>query len=144
MSDSPAVVLHDLTLGVQDLTNQPGSSLPVQLSFQLESGGGVHFDGNLVVIPELDVKGEARLEAVFMPVAQPWLTQFANVTLESGLLDLEGDVMSTVVEPAAFGGSLNINDFRLVDTALEERLAGWTSLDINRAVQLCPKTARPL
>jgi hypothetical protein len=32
----------------------------------------------------------------------------------------------------SFGGSLNINDFRLVDTALEERLAGWTGLDINR------------
>jgi hypothetical protein len=86
MSDSPAVVLHDLTLGVRDLTNQPGASLPVQLSFQLESGGGVHFDGDLVVIPELDVKGRAKLEAVFLPVAQILRVMWCRPRLSQCLL----------------------------------------------------------
>ncbi|HKX54813.1 MAG TPA: DUF748 domain-containing protein, partial [Xanthomonadales bacterium] len=134
LSTEPAAELglQDINLTVSDINNQPGTSLPVQASFALASGGTGQFDGQAVVLPELSAGGQVSLEALQMQVAQPWVNDIARVTLNAGSLSLNGQVAMNPQQPGSFQGSVAIAGLDVNDNRHQQKLTGWKLLSIDR------------
>jgi hypothetical protein len=132
---SPAVnlKLEALSLGVEDISNREGERFPTALSFNLASGGTANFSGQAGVLPSFSVEGELQLDGIQMQVMQPYVSKRANVNIESGEVDVKGTISSNDENPAAYAGSVYLRAFDLSDTLRNEKLAGWSLLDIDRA-----------
>lgn len=135
--------VQDINLTVSDITNQPGSSLPVRASFALASGGTGQFDGQAVVLPEFSASGQVGLDDLQLAVAQPWINGLARITLDSGSLKLHGDVMTGPGQPGSFQGSVAISELSISDNRQQEKLTGWQQLLIDQVeVDLQANTAK--
>ncbi|HET6565090.1 MAG TPA: DUF748 domain-containing protein, partial [Xanthomonadales bacterium] len=144
-STDPAatVGVQDISVVVSDISNQPGASLPVQATFALASGGSGQFDGQAVVLPEFTASGRLGLDAVQLQVAQPWVNDLARITLNSGNLKLDGEVMLGPDQPGSFQGSVAISEMDIKDNLHQEKLVGWQQLVIDQVeVDLTANTVK--
>ncbi len=124
--------LRDINVVVSEISNQPETSLPVQASFALASGGSGRFEGQAVVLPELSASGQFSLDALQMQLAQPWINGIARVTLNTGSLSLNGQVAMSPEQPGSFQGSVAIAGLDVNDNRHQEKLTGWKQLTIDR------------
>lgn len=130
-SDTPervTLALQDTGLSIRDFSLQEGSGFPVRLEGQLAGGGGLAFDGTLQLLPALSLEGNARIDALALGQAQPYLKQFANVQLTSGTLNLNGQVQTDTQQPFSFRGSAGIESLMIREGGNDEPLIGWQSL----------------
>lgn len=123
-----SLALQDSGLSVKDFSLQEGSSFPVHFEGQLDGGGDLAFDGTLQLMPALSLEGNARIDALALGQAQPYLQQFANVQLNSGTLNLNGQVQADTQQPFAFQGSAGIESLMIREGGDDESLIGWQSL----------------
>lgn len=144
-STEPAaeIGLQDISVEVSDINNQPESSLPVQVSFALASGGTGQFSGQAIVLPEFSAQGQLQLDAVQLQVAQPWVNDIARVTLSVGSLNLNGQVAMSPQQPGSFQGSVAISGLDVNDNLHKEKLTGWKQLSMERVeVDLAANSVR--
>ncbi len=134
LSTDPAleVDLQDILLSVSDISNQPEASLPVEATFAVASGGSGRFEGQAVVLPEFMVSGQFGLDGLQLPVVQPLLKDIARVTLNSGSLNLNGQVAMSPQQPGSFQGAVVISELDVSDQRQNEKLTGWKQLSIDR------------
>lgn len=145
LSTEPAaeVGLQAINVVVTDISNKAGASLPVQASFALASGGTGSFEGQAIVLPEVSASGRFGLEAVQLPLAQPWINGIARVTLNSGSASLNGEVSLSPDQPGSFQGSVAVSELDVSDNLRPEKLAGWKQLDIERVeIDLAANTVK--
>lgn len=132
MEPAAELGLGDINIAVSEISNQPQTSLPVQASFTLASGGSGRFEGQAVVLPELSSTGEFSLDALQMQIAQPWINNIARVALNAGSLSLNGQVVISPDQPGSFQGSVAITGLDVSDKRHSEKLTGWKQLNIER------------
>ncbi len=126
------VGLQDISLEVAGIDNQPGTRLPVQAAFALASGGAGRFDGEAVVLPEFSTSGRFDLDSLQLPLAQPWVNRLARVTLNSGSLTVNGEVVAGPDQPGAFRGLVEVAGLEISDQRQQEKLLAWQQLAIER------------
>jgi hypothetical protein len=137
------IVLQDFNLTASGVNNQPDTSLPVQASFTLQSGGTVRFDGQAIVLPEFSTSGKLKLDEMQMAVAQPWVNDIARISLDSGSLSLNGEVALGPQQPGSYQGSVAISGLDVNDVRHQEKLTGWKQLGIDRVeVDLAANTVK--
>ena len=114
-------------LHVSDISNQPGSSFPTSLSLQLLSGGTLSLEGEFAVLPEPQFEFKVNIDALQLAGTQPYIRQQANLEMNSGAINLDGQIRGSGEEPFAFKGDLEIIDLDIAESIHNEPLASWKS-----------------
>ncbi len=127
-----ALGLRELTASLAGLDLADGTVMPATLSTLLDSGGHVAYEGDLTLFPGLSTRGRLTLEAVALPLVQPYLNPIARVTLAGGALDLAGTLAHDPDQLLSLAGEMAITGFELHDGVRDERLAAWDRLQLDR------------
>lgn len=123
--------LEDMRLELQDISNEPGAQLPLTFQARLGSGGELGLEGELGVLPVPTLKGQLRLQEIQLAQLQPYLAALARVGLESGLLDVAGQLASGDDETLAFKGDATVRGLALRDAVEDAPLLAWRELGID-------------
>lgn len=123
-----SLVLQNVLVSVKDLTLQKNTRFPLRLDGQLAGGGKLAFDGTLQLLPTTALEGDARIDELALKQAEPYLRQFADVRLDSGTLNLSGQIHTNAQQPFAFQGSAGVDSLSIRDASNDELLIGWQGL----------------
>lgn len=126
------VRVDDLAVTLQDVDNQDGTSIPTTVEMRLASGGSLSYTGAIQVLPQFRFEGAMSVSALALPVAQPWIQQFAQVNLSAGTLDLNADIFATPPEDLRLQGSTAVNGLEMSDTVRDARLAALERMAVDR------------
>lgn len=126
---TPAAKLgvSNFNLNINDISNLPGKRFPISLDLQVLSGGKLSLIGEVSVLPEPQFDLEVSLNALQLAGAHPYIKQKANLNIDSGAMNLSGDVSNSVDEPLKFNGDLEIVDLAIAELITQEQLASWKS-----------------
>jgi hypothetical protein len=124
--------LEDFELELSDVDNRPGTSMPVQVSTRLSSGGALSYGGQLQALPEIRSEGRVTLEQVQLSVAQPYITPRFRVALNAGSLDLAAELRHHSEQPMELVGDLRVDNLLVHDSVQNERLLAWEALQLDR------------
>jgi hypothetical protein len=129
----PAVelTLQDLRTGLSGIDIEDGTVMPLDTFFTLSSGGSLDFKGEITLLPGLSTHGQLVLEAVALPVAQPYLDPFVRIQLKSGTLGLDAELTSDGGSATELTGAMSIDGFEITDAVKQERLAAWNRMSID-------------
>lgn len=128
------VGIENFNLAVSNIDNQPGSSFPTSLDLQIRSGGSLSMAGTIAALPELAVEFEANLENIALAGAHPYIKPLADVSLDSGAVNLTGSIASNGDEALSFAGDIEIADLSIAETDEGSRLGSWDSLQAKTIV----------
>ncbi len=115
----------DFNLEISDISNLEGERFPTTLSLQALNGGKLTLQGEISVLPSPLFDFDLNVDALQLSGLQPYLSQQANLKLESGAINLAGHISNTETDPMLFGGDLEIVDFNISESIDNERLASW-------------------
>lgn len=128
-----SLALQDIELSVEALTLQEDTRFPARMNGTLAQGGKLAFDGTLQLLPSVALDGKASIDELALIQAEPYLRQLINVRIDTGKLNVSGQMNTDAQQPFAFQGSADIASLHIKDGSNDEPLIGWQSL---RAEQL--------
>jgi len=113
---------------LQNFTLAPDMALPFTLGLTLDSGGTLEAKGTTQLFPALNVDATLELAGLSLHPLQPWLDQFAQLTLESGELGFSAHLRSNSDDALAWQGDLSLDNLKLVDQQRMETFFSLASL----------------
>lgn len=125
-------VTLDLAARATNITNRANSPINIDADVTLQSGGSLRTGGALIVLPDLRFDGEFALDEFGLPMLQPYLTNIANIDIESGRFAVSGDVQATASQ-SEFNGSMSLDDLAITDRIQNEALFGISGLNVDSA-----------
>ncbi len=123
-----SLALQGIELSVEEFSLQEDTRFPVSLNGQLAEGGKLAFDGTLQLLPDIALEGNARVDGLALIQAEPYLRQLVNVRIDTGTLNLSGQMKTDAQQPFGFQGSADIAALHIKDGSNDEPLIGWQSL----------------
>jgi len=130
------VPVQDVVVGLgiearlSNLVNQPGVPFTVETVVNVSSGGTLRASGEVTVLPQLDASLELLVEALALPVVQPYIEGLANIALEEGRVGLEGNLLSGPGR-LRYEGSVGVEALLIRDTLQGESLFRVGALDVS-------------
>jgi len=132
LPDDNGVVVRNLMLGVQNISNRPEQTLPLELQFNLDGGGDVNLLGQAQVLPTVAFEAQVDVAGLALGVAQPWLAAAVPLEVDSGQLELSINLRGDAQESLAAGGAITLRDLAISDTLKDEQLIGWQRMAIDQ------------
>jgi hypothetical protein len=114
-------------LNISDISNLPGKRFPTRLDLQALSGGKLSLKGEVVVLPEPQFDFDVNLDTLQLSGVDPYIKQQANLSMDSGAMNLSGHISSSAEERLLFNGNLEIVDLDIAESINQDRLASWKS-----------------
>ena len=130
-TQTPAAFTVQAQARLQNFTLAPETALPFDASLMPNSGGKLNMTGALQLFPMLDLDATLNLADLSLLQLQPYLDQFAQVTLESGVLGLTAQLRSNNSEALALQGDITLNNLQLVDQQRAETLLSVEALRVD-------------
>lgn len=129
-SVDPAAELgvEGVQLEMRELGNAPGAAFPTTLSLQAGRGGRLDLDGTVTVLPALRADFGLAIDSVPLAWAHPYIQPLADVSLDSGMLDVDARLATSPEEPLSFTGDVAVREFLITETDLGTRLGSWDRL----------------
>jgi hypothetical protein len=126
---TPAVKLgfSDFNLNISDISNLQDKRFPISLNLQVLSGGKLSLKGEVSVLPQPQLDLELTLDALQLAVLDPYIKQHANLSMDSGAINLSGSASSSADESLQFNGDLEVVDLAIAESITQQRLASWKS-----------------
>lgn len=122
-----------LQLKVQQISNDLGRPLPVELQATLNGKGTLDLKGDVTATPlKVAVKVNAnRLDAAAF---EPYFGSRLNAAIASALLNASGDLALSQAKSlkASYRGDVALVDVRMLDKATSDPFAGWRSLGLSK------------
>ncbi|MGY6256412.1 DUF748 domain-containing protein [Paraburkholderia caledonica] len=122
-----------LQLKVQQISNDLGRPLPVELQATLNGKGTLDIKGDVTATPpKVAVKVNAnRLDAAAF---EPYFGSRLNAAIASALLNASGDLALSQAKSlkASYRGDVALVDVRMLDKATSDPFAGWRSLALSK------------
>lgn len=122
-----------LQLKVQQISNDLGRPLPVELQATLNGKGTLDLKGDVTATPlKVAVKVNAnRLDAAAF---EPYFGSRLNAAIASALLNASGDLALSQAKSlkANYRGDVALVDVRMLDKATSDPFAGWRSLALSK------------
>ena len=128
------IEIADLNLSVSEISNYPGAEFPTSLSLQSATGGTLTVDGSVSMLPELIFDFNLNAQNVALARAHPYIKPLADLSLDSGALNLTGQLSRSNVEPLHFNGDFEIVDFEISETDESTRLGSWERMSAENVV----------
>jgi len=129
--ETPTTLGMLLDLELSDLSNQEGALFPLNANLQVDSGGNLEVQGELGVLPVLNLNSSASLQELDLTVLQPYISEYAFVELQSALLDLDSELLIDADEAFAYRGDLRLSSLSVLDQQRQENLASMETLTIS-------------
>lgn len=121
---------ESVDLEVRDISNEPGAAFPTTASLRAGRGGTVTAEGELSVLPEAVVDFAIEMDEVALIGMQPYVRPLADVSFDSGDLNMQVRLRSSPEDPLRLEGDLSIDEFLITETDLDTRLGSWDRLAI--------------
>lgn len=133
-----------LNTTVKDLHVPFKEPINVDLGFQLYDTGSVHADGTIGLKP-FETNISLRLSAIPLKPLEPYLEGVARVAIDSGSLDMNGDLHLAVEHPNApmltYNGNFGIRNLAVNDRNGLPSLISWKQLQLKQvALTVDPTT----
>lgn len=128
------VVLEQLDAALSAFSNTPGATMPLDLSGVLAGSGMLAFAGEIGMLPEPRLSGEARLDTLPLALAEPYARRFASIAIDGGTLTVHADVGLQPETGFEAKGNLRVDGLDIADQVAKERLLGWKSLRVKEFV----------
>jgi len=125
------VGIADFNLNVADISNEPGVQFPTSIELQVRTGGTLTADGLVSVLPEVELELDLVIDEIALAGAHPYIKPLADVNMDSGSLNLNGQLRSSSQEILSFAGDLSIVNFEITETDEGSRLGSWQRMDAN-------------
>ena len=115
------------------LTNIDGvSPMEVTASLQMDQSGAATLNG--VVHPEAPaLEADVTLDGVALTSLQPYISQLANFTLQSGSISARGRLVYGLPQSrqqGLYAGSFSLNTLSLIDTQSKKNFCSWQALHL--------------
>lgn len=121
-----------LNLALANVSNEDAAEIGVAASLDIGEQGRIGLEGNLQVLPEPIFSGAVTLEELPLSIAQAYVADFAHVSLDGGVLSLEGQV-AYAASDARFNGGVMMHDLLITDTVENETLFSLASVSVDDA-----------
>lgn len=136
-----SVDITDLDLQLTDIALVPGVESHFNLNFYINERSQASAQGIFNILPP-SLNAEVHLTRFPLPLFQPYLNQFVKLELNSGNLEIDGNVeyaQSNDTPHFQFKGDLALQQFSTEGPLVDERLLAWDSLKANQMwVELFP------
>lgn len=119
----------DLDARLRNLGNQEGVPFNVEAVVTASSGGTLRASGDVQVLPQVHASLELLLEALALPVLQPYIEGLTTIRLEEGQVALAGNLISAPGR-LHYEGSAGLASLRIHDALQGETLFGLGALDL--------------
>jgi len=126
------LAIPDLDLTVRDISNAEQARFPFELAMTVGGGGRIDGSGTVAAFPSPALDGAFSVSALELAAAQPYVSDVARVTIDSGTLAGEATVLSDAEQPAHITGSLSVQGLDVSDADQGERLIGWEDVAVDR------------
>jgi len=123
--------LAALDLNVHEITTAADARFPFELVAELGSGGRIESEGMIGMLPSVLADGSVAVTSLVLSAVQPYLSELAHVAIEGGALDADLTVAVAGDGTGSVEGRFTVSDLELRDELLEERLVGWSALDVD-------------
>lgn len=124
--------INSLDLTVSGINNEPGSRFPTSLSLLFPSGGTASLGGEFSVLPAAEFEFDLAVDQAALAAVHPYLRPLADVSLDTGTLDVKGKLVHDGNEALSFNGNLDINDFLITETDEGSRLGSWSQFHLEK------------
>lgn len=119
-----------LNLEIAGLNNAPDSLFDFNIALDVTTGGHFESGGKLGLFPRPVLDATARMDALSLLPAKPYLATVAKLRLDSANLSFKGSVTSDAKEPLRYRGGMELARLAVHDTRLNERFIGLDSAKI--------------
>ncbi len=129
--ETPFLIATSIDANMTGIDNLQASQFPIAAQLSLDSGGEIELRGGLQALPDLELASTLSLSDISIAVAQPYVSEFAFLELESGSLNLDANIAVNPAEPFSFTGGISLNNLEISDQQLNETLFSITALGID-------------
>jgi len=116
-----------LDIDVRNISNEPSAVFPTNVRLEALDGGSISVEGGLTVLPDPSFDFDLLVDTLEFDMVDPYVKQLADVHLESGALNAEAELHSSVDEPFRVSGDFEVVDFLLTESDQDARLGSWKS-----------------
>lgn len=127
----PFTTALTMNASATEIDNQAETRFPLSTTISLDSGGEIELAGQLQALPSMELESTLSLSNIAIDLAQPYVSEFAYLQLESGNLDLNAELAVNPNEPFSFRGGIALQDLEISDQQLSETIFSMTSLGID-------------
>lgn len=127
---TPAAITLQTEARLQDFSLAPDTRMPFTSRVQPTSGGSIDVEGELQLLPDLNLDARLEVTELALQPAQAWLDEVAQVDIDSGNLSLRARVQSTAGEPFSWQGAASIAGLQLTDRQREETLLSLAAMQL--------------
>ncbi|MBB6255092.1 DUF748 domain-containing protein [Nitrospirillum iridis] len=120
----------DLTL--ESLSNQAGALFPVTLAAGLSTGGQIKAQGEVSVLPALQLRAKVTVSDLRLAAAQPYVREWARVDITDGLLDGESDVTLKPADGLTIAGKGEVRALAVAERGGDTPVVSWDRLGIDQ------------
>ena len=120
--------IANLDFSVSELSNTDKAAFPFEGQLSLTTGGVIRQSGKLTVLPEPVLDAQLEIEGLKLSMAQPYVSEFALVRIDSGELNMSANIKSDSAEHLSFRGGFSIDNLDTQDVLKNVSLLDWRQL----------------
>lgn len=120
-----------LNFSLDTFTLAENAVMPFSTSLNLDGGGSIAMDGTLTAFPAVRLDAKAKIDALGLPIVNPYLNVTTYLQLKSGALGIEGHVVSNPEELFSFDGQLQLADLDVGREGADDHFLGLKRFDLN-------------
>ncbi|GAA3974655.1 DUF748 domain-containing protein [Allohahella marinimesophila] len=130
LENPAAISLNSIAATMQNLDQNLDEAKAFEASLQPENSGAISLQGT-VTPATVEATTSLTIDALSIPLAQNYVSEFMNVRLNSGTVSAQGQLKLTGDNQiGSFDGTITSEDFDASDPVLEEALLGWESVTV--------------
>ena len=133
---SPAATagIDNIKLRVTDITNEPNQRMPMTLSLEARQGGSAAVDGTVQVLPALAYDLAVEVDKLALGNAQPYITPFADLVIDSGHLSIDAQLSGSSAQPLYLDGSVTVAELDVIQASAGSTLGSWEAMRADQLV----------
>ena len=133
---SPAATagIDNIKLRVTDITNEPNQRMPMTLSLEARQGGSAAVDGTVQVLPALAYDLAVEFDKLALGNAQPYITPFADLVIDSGHLSIDAQLSGSSAQPLYLDGSVTVAELDVIQASAGSTLGSWEAMRADQLV----------
>ena len=129
--EPPADVgLTQMQLAMQDIDLLEGTRVPTQIELQGRSGGRLTVDGYVQAFPDPAAELNMTLTRLNLAEAHPYIKPVADLNIDSGFVNVSGNLVHNADELIAFTGEAEILELEMAETDQGTNLGGLARLGV--------------
>ena len=123
--------ISGLTVSLDSVSLADGAVMPFNIGFNVSGGGSVAMDGTLTAFPAVRVDAKTKIDALGLPIVNPYLNATTYLQLKSGALGVDGHLVSNPEELFGFDGQLQLTDLDVGREGADDHFLGLKRFDLN-------------